>query len=518
MKGLRPNRSLLWHTLFAIWCLVTPFSKAKSQGDEEKVTIQGEAPAFKGETVTWWRFTDFVTYQEERIGQSTVNEDGKFRFERERTERTFPSFLRIEGVDARIHIDPGGDYKVKFPRLPEDSAKKVGHMNEVELTFYELPRHDINNLIFDFNRVYDQLIRENSSLIALKSFRGGNYSQRLDEERPLDSSIRKALSEKPSLDTLVDSLKGLVKERYSEVDHPYFNTYQHFAMADFERLTTRSDRRLFNQYLKDEPVHYHNEEYMKFFNQFFKGFLIEPGMRNDPQALKGVVNRTHSLDGLQNFLKKQRFMENPRIRELTAIKGLFELYYRPEFEQKGVRVLLDSLVQAGRYPETRKIAGNLLANFNKTRKGTRVPSFHLPDRDSNMVSLGDLTGNKHIYLNFFSALQAKSKRELKVIEKLQGKYGEHIKFVSISLDEQMEEMQRFLAEHPEYDWTFLHMGEDRDQWAKYNIHSYPVFYLLSPSGEYIKAPAPKPSGRIERKFHQIRIRQQAMEKVDPADD
>lgn len=86
---------------------------------------------------------------------------------------------------------------------------------------------------------------------------------------------------------------------------------------------------------------------------------------------------------------------------------------------------------------------------------------------------------------------------------LKKKYGRDVEFVSISVDKDYKTMQKFLSKKKDYDWVFVHYGNQPEVKELYNVQGIPVYYLVDPDGIIIQSPAYRPSGKIEETFMNI---------------
>ena len=112
----------------------------------------------------------------------------------------------------------------------------------------------------------------------------------------------------------------------------------------------------------------------------------------------------------------------------------------------------------------------------------------------------DLKG-RPVYLNFWANWSIPSLRQLKVLQKLEEKYGDKIHFVSINLDEDASIFKNTKAKN-NYRWTFLHYGDDFELREKYDVRTVPTYYLIDAAGKIIKANASGPT-EIERTLYDL---------------
>ncbi len=118
-----------------------------------------------------------------------------------------------------------------------------------------------------------------------------------------------------------------------------------------------------------------------------------------------------------------------------------------------------------------------------------------------MVSLSDFQGEP-VYLSFLATWSSACLGEYKFLDSLHFKYGDSIKFITISLDKNSEIINRFINDKG-YDWLFLYNGSQYDLVKSYNIKTFPLFALIDKDGKILQYPAYKPSEVIEETFKKL---------------
>ncbi|MFB0924453.1 MAG: redoxin domain-containing protein, partial [Vicingaceae bacterium] len=145
------------------------------------------------------------------------------------------------------------------------------------------------------------------------------------------------------------------------------------------------------------------------------------------------------------------------------------------------------------------IAANIIEKITikKFGSGSEAPQFNLKNINKELISLTPFKG-KPIYINFWTNWSIPSQKEMKIMAVLHKKYKNKIHFISICADNDFDKMTNFLSKNPEYNWTFLHLGNDRKTLANYNVITYPTYILINDDQTIYKAPAGRPGGTAER--------------------
>jgi hypothetical protein len=180
-----------------------------------------------------------LSYKDSLITSTTVLQDSTFevQFECSKIEKVVLKADKNQGV---LFVQPNAIYQVSIPdRDPYNAYRPYG--NQLEIGFFDLNNQDINYKILEFNQWKTNFLASNFSLKSTKTKQFSN-----------------------SLDTF----KLSVQNYYQSDTSTFFKTYVRYSIAvidDINFLGSRSHYDKFDFYLKDFPVAYDNEMYMKYF-------------------------------------------------------------------------------------------------------------------------------------------------------------------------------------------------------------------------------------------------------------
>ncbi|RMG04288.1 MAG: TlpA family protein disulfide reductase [Nitrospirae bacterium] len=112
--------------------------------------------------------------------------------------------------------------------------------------------------------------------------------------------------------------------------------------------------------------------------------------------------------------------------------------------------------------------------------GKPAPYFSLKGVDGREYSLTDFAGEV-ILLNFWASWCPPCRKELPVLEKIEGDYnGKGFRVVTISTDSDRSTLDAFLKKYP-VKLIILHDSEMRI-WRKYKVFSLPTSFLINRRG------------------------------------
>jgi peroxiredoxin len=292
-----------------------------------------------------------------------------------------------------------------------------------------------------------------------------------------------------------------MEHRYANVNNSYFKAYIQYNLAEIGINILEGTKTLGEKYLKNKPVLYHNYEYMKFFNNYFNGYLEQfalTGRGNDINTFIQSANYHELSDVLRiNPLLKS----NDSLCDLVLLKGLYELYYSGNYSKESIKTLLTRIASQSTIEEDRIVANDMIQSFSAVTTGAGSPEFALKDSKGIVNSILDFRG-RYLYLCFCKSNSDQCLSELTVMASLNKKYGKKINFVSISEDKNISVMQHFLDQNKIFTWPFL-FDEGGKILEKYDVKSLPEFFLINPQGKFFLSPADAPSHGIELIFDKL---------------
>lgn len=453
-----------------------------------KVTVNGTADTFYyDKPIHILRYADQVSWKLEKIATSSVSADGKFSFAVD-IDATQMVIVRSEGVSASMFLEPSSKYKVHLPRLPDDQAWSMAGNNVVAMIFSDLPINDINSLVSDLNICYDSFINDIYLELAYRR-----------------------------VNSKIDSFAVDVTEHsFHNVDNKYFDDYRFYLVASLVQMQNQlsniktGKKDLYDKFLKDRPILYDNVSYMSFFNSFHEQYFGVYISNFGSKILSYAINETPRYTLLMEALGRDDFLEDVQLREMVLVKALSEIFYSEKYSKDHILSLIDSVHVRSEFPENRKIAANMRHELTKLEEGFPAADFTLMDQNGNEVKLSELKG-KFVYVGFYQSWCKPCLAEMILIEPMIEKYYKEVTFISISLDENKEEIDKLLKEHPEYKWTFLHGGDNKELAEMYGVRSLPSYFLIDTNGNFMQVPAlrPMPDGTnvsIDETLHKIKMR------------
>jgi thiol-disulfide isomerase/thioredoxin len=442
--------------------------------------VKGKSLEHAGKVIEVYTYLDFVSEKKYLLDKDTIAEDGSFNLQFDNTETLF-GMIYFGDLYAHIYLQPDVQYILELPESPESAGKRFNEFTPVDVKIVNDEPDSLNARILDFNVTMDLFIQRNAMRILKRSAGLQADTFRMESQKILDRS-----------------------------KNEYFQQHVKFGMALIDLMTGRSKKTIYADYVKNAPLLYRNEAYMKFFNEFYQDIFRAFAFRKDEVKMILAIE-DGKLDSLDKVLSGHPFLERADIRELAMIRDLYYSQVTGRFKKEKTEPLLKQVVKESAIQDHRIVALNLLEKANFMKTGTFAPDFALRDLDGNSVRLSDFKG-QYVYLDFWASWCAPCIRSMRVMKELNEKYSNYVKIISISLDAKERKAKNFVEKYG-YDWTFLHFGAEPEIKEKYGIVAVPTYFLIGPQGELIASPAPSPEMGIERYF--ARIERDAEKKARP---
>ena len=438
----------------------------------QNVTITGKAPAYEGEEISVLIYDDYLSYTEKELANSKIDDEGNFKLTFDIASTTYAKISINETVKT-LYIEPGSKYEIIFPSGNAGNPQIPDKQSGKPIEIVNADDNELNRLISNFDSSFSDFTIEHYPLLI----KGGGKAE-------------------------VDSFIVITKAKYSNINNSYFNTHIHYNFASIEQLTLKNKKKLLEErYILSQPVMSNHKEYMDFITSYFTNHLLMLSLSQDGQGIRTEINENKNYQGLMNIMGNDNLLANGTLRELILLKGLYEVFYNPDFKQGNILDILDSIAVKSKIAEHQKIAKNIMTLLTKLIPGSKAPAFELFDLQNKLIKLSDFKG-KYVYLDFWATWCAPCLKEMRVLQKLSDKYKGQIEFVSISVDRDFSTMKKFLEKN-DYSWTFLHYGGYKKVKSDYNIKSIPAYFLIDAEGFFKQSPAEGPGGNIERVFIEI---------------
>ena len=428
------------------------------------------APDYKNEVIIWKKKIDYISNKFEILDQQIIDSNGnaKFFFKNNKIELTEILIGRSHGM---LYLDTAtAIYNLYIPKdtlIEKASLKK----SNVQFLFIDLKKNDINHLILDFNFELDFFLYGDTNKI-----------------------IRMAKHNKEFQDSL-NNFKIYLSERYRSNKIKYLHNYIRYEIALLEQLAHQNKgdyykTYLFESYLKTNEINYTNDAYMQFFNLFYRDVFKLGGLAiND--KIKFAVNNYNDFKKLIESMDNSKYFSNPKLKELAAIKGLYDSYYSISYIPENIISILNYIAQNSQWNLHKNIASNCINEISKLSVGAPCPNLKFTDINNKEISIDDFKG-KYTYINFFASWNNKSLHEMEVINQFQENY-EFVNFVSVNLDHNFKSYKKVAEEKLYKSWPVIYPLNKQGLISHFQLDHLPTHLLIDPNGNIYQYPALPPT-------------------------
>lgn len=442
------------------------------------ITIKGVYPGGAGEEVRLMREVDLLSNVSQELDATHIGPGGHFSF--------------------TIHAEGPARYHFRIGHSRNHFIACAGDILEVELSGPEPGDHDggpaFMRLRQNLNMRISQLNHEQYDLNQLELDLITMLSDFLQEEvlPRIHASHQSALR----------SLKTHLDSAFQHVTHDFFVESLRYQVAYLEHgLSALSDRRLFEEYLVNQPILYDHPHYMLFFAELVQSHVFASSRMIRLRDLQHAVNVERSHASLAYILAQDAAFASEDLRELAMIRVLQSMLLRDDFSPEAVLSVLDHLGRDALIRKHRGMAASVIQDFKRLRPGSPAPPVVLDDRQGNARSLEEFRGS-YVYLFFGAGWCPVSMSELSPMKDMPKAVDGPLVVMGILLDKEGQEAGSLPVE-PRDNFILLSFGGNYRLTDAYRIRSTPQYFLIDPQGRILDRDFSPPSAGAAHKIQRI---------------
>jgi len=471
-------------------------------------TIRASAKDMKEDVISVYRYDDLFTMRTIFITRDLFGSDGIATLKGE-VNGTAKIQLRVGDRFADLLVRDGSDLHVELSPLP--GIPSMNGTTQMGITFPELSSLDINALVSDVNERIDAFIAEDLATDEI----GG--MQAVDLQRKVDAPEQDTTARPPTLfvtpllsENKVDSFSTKLRRFYKDVNDPWFKRYVDNGLAGLQFGPRVNERSMYDRFIKDHDVLYDDPEYVRFIRNLYGESLAQVSRYQSAdldQHLSALVadpNASASMDSVVALFRRNDFLKNEeRIAQLVAMDQFYLNRHTKLVDHAEVEAFLKAIGQHSKYAEHKIIAGNMLWDMLTMRNGTQLPSMRLENTAGKPVDLDSLLTGP-VCIAFTASWCTACAIEMAGLEQLKNQYPSAMQIFTISLDEDIADMNTYRRAHPGQNFTWLHAEAEQQLREDLRIRTLPLFLLLNDS-TLARSPAPLPSEGLGAIFHQVQV-------------
>lgn len=377
-------------------------------------------------------YDDLLNMHETLVAQSSADDRGFFILEGQ-VDKTMPAaiFVGLESVD--LVIVPGASYEVSIV----------------------VPDVDPNASYFD---------RESPTLRVKTATDKGLYRQIVISQDIIDYYVINYADElfRRRQVRYLDSIKATINAEL-DIKNEYVLQHNAYKIASVQMaLNADGGQKVIKEFYDGKPVLYNCMAYMDLFKDLFKNYELS-----------------------DEFARR-----NPELSDLVNIYQLRGLYYEDYQSRNWVKKQFQSIRQKSKSNEIKNLVSNTLERFDRFAQGADAPDFELQASDGSTVKLSDYK-NTMVLLQFVDGSSRTVEHQFETLADLHHQWQDSVQLITVSTKDQLASHRRRFDEH-RYDWPLLNLGNDILLLERYEVRTFPEYFLILPDTKIGLAPAPNP--------------------------
>ena len=249
------------------------------------------------------------------------------------------------------------------------------------------------------------------------------------------------------------------------------NTYK---MASIQMaLNADGGKKVILDFYDGKPVLYHSQSYMDLFKDLFKNYE----------------------------LTDEFVAHNPELADLVNIYQLRSLYYEDFQSRDWVKAQLQSIGKQSKSKATKSLVVNTIGRFDRFAQGADAPDFELQAAEGNLVKLSDYK-NSMVLLQFVDGTSKTVDHQFETMCSLHQQWQDSVQLITVSTKDQFASYRKRFEEH-RYDWPLLNLGNDVLLLERYEVKTFPEYFLILPDTKIGVAPAPALDRALEKTVRKL---------------
>ncbi len=443
------------YLLSSIFAFLLFFAEAQS------VIITGNAKTYAGDTLVFYKYSDFLTNLKSTVCQAIVDTSGSFTFNTTVSEPNTELHIDLAVFEGILYVSPADSFVISLP-------KKTAKLKEDELNPYFKPMQfyvpvlnakvgNTNAGLTMYERLYAQMMP--------KIFEGS--SGRVNSAKA-EAQIK------------------YVEDSFARSKNSFLQDYVHYDLAHVRFLAyKRNKQKLLDIYFADTLVLHRNPAYNRALTEIFGNYLFEQkALKLDSQILLGK-----DFTQLVASTQKVAEIENPHFAEYLILLNLVQKFNTENYSKARITEYLSKNINLIQSPDNKRIAQTFITEASKLIVGNPVPNFMLKNEKGELVSINTFRG-RFIYLNFCDPESYTCQQDMELMQALHEKETDLLDIVTVWTGGTYNDMLKYRKDKG-YTWTFLY-GEGSSALTDYKVVSFPTYFLIHPESTLQIRPAASP--------------------------
>jgi thiol-disulfide isomerase/thioredoxin len=219
---------------------------------------------------------------------------------------------------------------------------------------------------------------------------------------------------------------------------------------------------------------------------YFLPFLVQAQSSFD--SLKKIYHAQYVFEQREKgdsfkFIKEElNTIKNPELKQLAACAIASNVYGYGFVDNKKLLSLVENVLASPQSESARTIAVEVKAELIRTLVNTKIQSISLPSPNGDTLKLADFYTSKfdYVIVDLWATWCGPCIAEMKKFNGLRQQYN--IEFYSISLDDDIGKVLKFVKRNPDYNWPIVFAGKGSPLWDYFKARLIPAFVIVDKTG------------------------------------
>ena len=197
--------------------------------------------------------------------------------------------------------------------------------------------------------------------------------------------------------------------------------------------------------------------------------------------------RKLSMEGLNQYVKQElKRIDHPETKQFSACAFAETLYGYKFIDDEELLKLVDDVLKNPVTDDVRSKATEVKRKLLFSLIGTTVKPLAFPNAKGDTIKLTGLYLEKdYVVIDVWATWCGPCVASMTEFNELKKKYN--IEVYSISIDDKIEKVQKFVSNHPEYTWPIVHAGKKTWLDEYFNIKLIPAYFIVDKNGVIVSS-------------------------------
>ncbi|MDI3546126.1 MAG: hypothetical protein PWQ43_1437 [Rikenellaceae bacterium] len=449
----------------------------------QSTTINGNFKGAEGREIRLYTIQDFITFSDTLLAKAPIDHNGNFSITLKLPkDKIYYAYFKVNDIRSNdLYLEYNKTYNLMFDAFDfEKYDTYTSFLTRLYMNF-TISNIDTNDLNFKISQLN----------IILNDFYAHNIKAQVEPTGGIINRIPKAK---------IDSLNALLLTKFSNYQNNYFNNYLKYSIAEIKLISRSYDRlEIFNEYIWNQRPIYDNVQYMSFFTNYFRDYIINSTKIKTKDLISNIewqVNYKALLDSLG----KDTLLKNEVIRELVLLENIIGWSNMNLFTRDSLQKLLTQFYNNTKFDEHKLIIKNINKNLFSNYK-IDLSKYPLITEKNDTVFLKHFS-TKYILLYFFTSWCGQCIKELTAINEIYPQIKDSLEIIVISADRIPLNYYYFTKDYNFPNLGMYYFNQNYELLEQLKIVVFPQSILIEKSGNIINATMPDiKNGLIEYLFN-----------------